>query len=116
MVVEVLVLISCADPGIFMGGGGVQVSLTKKALFFLIFYFIFLVLNLFYRSQMANFKEISDFSRFQSGSNFFQGGVQLFPGGSNSNCFFPKETHITCDFPGGPDPLYPPPPYGSALV
>ena len=27
------------------------------------------------------------------------GGVQLFPGGSN--CLFPIETHITCDFPGG---------------
>ena len=34
--------------------------------------------------------------------NFFQGG---------SNCLFPKETHITCDFPGGPDP---PAPSGSA--
>ena len=32
------------------------------------------------------------------GSNFFQGG---------SNCLFPIETHITCDFPGGPDPLSP---------
>ena len=61
------------------------------------------------------------FSRFQRGSNIFQ-GVQHFPGGSNifqggstfsrgSNCLFPKETHITCDFPGGgggPDPLSPP--------
>ena len=27
------------------------------------------------------------------------GGVQLFPGGSN--CLFPIETHITCDFQGG---------------
>ena len=26
-------------------------------------------------------------------------GVQLFPG--ESNCLFPIETHITCDFPGG---------------
>ena len=26
-----------------------------------------------------------------------------------SNCLFPIETHITCDFPGGsPDPLSPP--------
>ena len=33
------------------------------------------------------------------------GGVQLFPGGSN--CLYPIETHITCDFPGGPDPLTP---------
>ena len=41
---------------------------------------VFLVLSLFYRSQMVNFKEIYHFSRFQSGSNIFQ-GVQLFPGG-----------------------------------
>ena len=41
---------------------------------------IFLVLSLFYRSQMVNFKEIYRFSRLQMGSNFFQ-GVQLFGGG-----------------------------------
>ena len=40
----------------------------------------FLVLSLFYRSQMVNFKEIYRFSRLQMGSNYFQ-GVQLFPGG-----------------------------------
>ena len=61
---------------------------------------------------MVNLKEIYHFSRFQRGSNIFQGqGVQLFPwGGGGSNCLFPIETHITCDFPGGPDPLPPPPP------
>ena len=49
---------------------------------------------------MVNFKEIYHISRFQRGSNFFQGGgVQLFPG--VSNCLFPIETHITCDFPEG---------------
>ena len=26
-------------------------------------------------------------------------------GGGGSNCLFPIETHITCDFPGGPDPI-----------
>ena len=40
---------------------------------------IFLVLSLFYRSRMVNFKEIYRFSRLQMGSNFFQ-RVQLFPG------------------------------------
>ena len=34
----------------------------------------FLVLSLFYRGQMVNFKEIYRFSRLQMGSNFFQGG------------------------------------------
>ena len=56
------------------GGEGLGQS-DKKALTT-----IFLVLSLFYRSQMVNFKEIYRFSRLQMGSNFFQ-GVQLFPGG-----------------------------------
>ena len=63
---------------------------------------VFLVLSLFYRSQMVNFKETFHFSRFERGSNIFQ-GVQLFPGGGGgSNCLFPIETHITCDFPLDP--------------
>ena len=49
---------------------------------------------------MVNFKENYHFSRFQGGPTFSRGG--------GSNCLFPIETHITCDFPGGPDPLYPP--------
>ena len=48
-------------------------------------------------------------------------GVQHFPGGGGggptisrgggggSNCLFPIETHITCDFPGGSGPPVPPP-------
>ena len=59
------------------GGGGWEgpCQSDKKALTT-----IFLVLSLFYRSQMVNFKEIYRFSRLQMGSNFFQ-GVQLFSGG-----------------------------------
>ena len=92
---------ACADPGIFVRG--VQVNLTKK-----LWQRFFLVLSLFYRSQMVKFKENYHFSRFQRGSNIFQGGgVQLFPGGSN--CLFPIETHITCAFPGGSGSPAPPP-------
>ena len=85
----------------FRQGGGVQVSLTKSSdnvflfIFFLFFfYYYFLVLSLFYRSQMVNFKEIYHFSRFQRGSNIFQGGggSNIFQGGG-SNCLFPIETH-----------------------
>ena len=73
----------------------------------------FLVLSLFYRSQLVNFEEIYHLSMFKRGSNIFQGGgVQLFSGGSN--CLFPIETHITCDFPGG-GVWIPCPPSGSAL-
>ena len=65
---------------------------------------------------MVNFKEIYHFSRFKRGSNIFQGGPTFSRrgggggGGVGSNCSFPIETHITCDFPGGggPDPLSPP--------
>ena len=63
---------------------------------------------------MVNFKEIYHFSRFQRGPTFSGGGggVQLFPGGSN--CLFPIETQITCDFPEGSGPPVPRP--GSALA
>ena len=52
---------------------------------------------------LVYFKENHSFSRFQRGSNIFPGGGG--GGGSNffqtgSNCLFPKETHITCDFQG----------------
>ena len=91
----------CADPGFFVRGPGQS---DKKSPDNVVF---FLVLSLFYWSQMVNFEENYHFSRFQRGSNIFQGGgggggVQLFPGGSN--CLYPIETHITCDFPGGSTP------------
>ena len=65
---------------------------------------------------MVNFKEIYHFFKVPEGVQHFPGGgggVQLFPGrggggGGGSNCLFPIETHITCDFQGGQDPLSPP--------
>ena len=70
------------------GGGGESPGQSdKKALTT-----IFLVLSLFYRSHMVNFKEIYRFSRLQMGSIFFQWV---------SNCLFPIETHLICDFPEG---------------
>ena len=89
----------------FVRGGPGQ-SDKKEALIT----FFFLVLSLFNRSQMVNFKEIYHFSWFQRGSSIFQGGggVQLFPGGG-SNYLFPIETHKNCDFPGGVQTPCPPP-------
>ena len=53
----------------------------------------FFVINLFYSLQSGSNRSIAEGRR---GSNFFQGvGVS-------------KETHITCDFPGGSGPLTPP--------
>ena len=55
-------------------------------------------------------KKSITFQGSRGSPTFSRGGVQLFPGGGGggSNCLFPIETHITCDFPGGgPDPLSP---------
>ena len=107
----------CADPGIFVRGGEGGPGQSDKKSLTSFFFFFFLVLSLFYRSQMVNFKEIYHFLRFQRGPTFSRGGggVQLFSrGGGGSNCLFPIETHITCDFSGGSGP--PVPPSGSALV
>ena len=84
------------------GGGEGPGQSDQKALIT-----IFVVFSLFYRSQMVNFKEIYRFSRLQMRSNFFQ-GLQLFPG--VSNCLFPIETHLICDFPEGVRTPCPPPP------
>ena len=47
-----------------------------------------------------------NFSKDPEGVQHFQGGgVQLFSRGVQM--LISKETHITCDFPGGPDPLSP---------
>ena len=47
---------------------------------------------------MVNFKDIYHVSRFQRGSNIFQ-GVQLFPGGVQLLILY--RNPLTCDFPGG---------------
>ena len=114
-------LLPCADPGIFVrrgGGGGVHVNLTKKALttlLHLFFFSFFLVLCLFYRSQMVNFKEIYHFSRFRRRYKFFSGGggCPTFSRGGGVHFLFPIETNITCDLPAGV--RTPCPPSGSAL-
>ena len=101
----------CTDPGIFVRGGPSQSDKKKKLWRF--FFFFFLVLSLFYRSQMVNFKEIYHFSRFQRGSNIFQGGgggVQLFQGGSY--CLFPYNLWFSRGGGGGVRN----PPSGSALA
>ena len=86
----------------FSSGGEGPGQSDKKALTT-----IFLVLDLFYRSQMVISKKSIVFkgSRwgpiFSRGSNFFQGV---------SNCLFPIETHLICDFPEGVRNPCPPPP------
>ena len=84
-------LVSCTDPGIFIRGVPGQ---SDKKSSDDVFFFFFLVLSLFYRSQMVNFKEIYHFSRFQRGSNIFQGG------GSNFLSPDPKRIGGYSDQPG----------------
>ena len=97
MLYNVRMNLTCADPGIFVrgGGGGGPGQSDKKSSDNVFFFFFF-----FFCPQliMVNFKENYHFSRFQGGSN----------------CLFPIEIHMTCDFPGGSGP--PVPPSGSALV
>ena len=104
------------------GGGSTSIRQQKNSdSVVCLFFAFFLVVSLFYRSQMVNFKEKYHFSRFRRGSKFFQGG-----GGGNCllpiethNCLLPIETQITqiaCDFPGGGGVRTPwPLPSGSAL-
>ena len=104
IVIPIGCLLPCAVPEIFVKGGWVHVNLKKNSdSVVCLFFAFFLVLGLFYRSQMVNFKEKYHFSRFRRGSKFFQGG------GGGGNCLLPIETQITCDFPGGCGPPGPSP-------
>ena len=81
------------------GGGGFRsIWHIKKALTTFFFYFIFLALNLQLILQKSSgyFQRKLLFAKVPVGVEFFQGG--------GSNCFFPIETHKTCNFPGGQSP------------
>ena len=67
---------SCADPGIFVRGGGGPGQSDKKALAT-----FFLVLSLFYRSQIVNFKENYHLQGSGGGPTFSRVWGQHFPGG-----------------------------------
>ena len=82
--------------------GGVQVNLTKK--YDNVFFFVFFLFS----PQLILQKSNGQFQRKLSFSKFPE-GIQRFPGEGGSNRSFTIETHITCGFPGGPDPLPPPP-------
>ena len=104
---------SCADPGTFLRGGPGQ---SDKKSSDVVFFFCFFCPQLILQKSNGQFQNLSFFKvsegvqHFPGGSNFFQGG------GGGSNCLFPIETHITCDFPGGSGPPVPPPPSRSALA
>ena len=95
-----------------MGGPGQ--SDRKKALTTFFFFFFFFSPQLNLQKSNGQFQRNLSFFKVPKGVQHFPGGIQLFPGGGGgggggSNCLFPIETHITCDFPGGgPNPLGPP--------
>ena len=90
--------------------GWVQVSLTKKKA--LTSFFFFLALNLLYRSQMVNFKEIYHFSRFQRGSNIFRegGGSNFLQGGGGVQLHITFRNPYNLRFSRGLGVRTPPPP------
>ena len=94
----------------FLSGGPGQ-SDKKKALKTL---FIFFWPQLILQNSNGKFQRNLTFFKVPEGVQHFPGGSNYFQGGGGSNCIFPIETHITCDFPGGSGP--PVPPSGSALV
>ena len=58
--------------------------------------------------QWFCYRENYTFPWIQRGSNIFQGGGGRGPTFSRGvQMLISIETHITCDFPGGPDPLSP---------
>ena len=82
--IETLKAISCTDPGNFVrGGGGVQVSLTKKSSDNVFFFFLSpqLILqksNGQFQRNLSFFKVSRGVSTFSRGSNFFQGGPMAY--------------------------------------
>ena len=56
------------------GGGGVQVSLTKKALTAFFFLVLSLKSNGLFQRNLSFFKVPEGVQHFPGGSNFFQGG------------------------------------------
>ena len=105
----------------FSSGGGSRSGQSEKKSSDNVF-FVFFSPQLILQNSNGQFQRILSFFKVPEGVQHFPGGggptfsrgggVQLFPGGG-SNCLFPIETHITCDFPGGV--RTPCPPSGSAL-
>ena len=89
---------SCGDSGIFVRGCPGQSDKKKGLTFFFKSSAYFTEVKWSISKKSIIFKVPEGVQHLPGGSNFFQRG---------SNCLFPIETHITCDFPGGSNPLYP---------
>ena len=88
----------------FRQGGRGRVNLTKKSPDNVVFFWssaYFTEVKWLISKKAIIFQGSRGSPTFPGGG----GGSNLFQGGSN--CLYPIETHITCDFPGCPDPLTP---------
>ena len=69
--------------------------------------------NVFFSPQLILQESNDQFQRnlsifkVREGVQHLPGGPTFSKGGGGSNCLFPIETHITCDFPGGSGPPVP---------
>ena len=90
------------------GGGGGPGQSDKKALttFCFFFCFFFFCPQLILQKSNGQFQRKFSFFKIPEGVQHFPGGSNFFQGGSN--CLFPIDTHITCNFPGGSGPPVPP--------
>ena len=96
------------------GGGGGSTSIWQKkkkkknsdsVVCLFLFFAFFLVLGVFYRSQMVNFKEKNHFSRFRRGSKFSRGGggggQLLTPYRNPNNLWFSRGVRTPWSLPSG---------------
>ena len=77
------------------------------------FFFFFFSPQLILQKSNGQFQRNLSFFKVPEGAQHFPGGrgSNFFQGGGGPIAYFPIETHITSDFPGGgggPDPLSPP--------
>ena len=77
------------------GGGPGQSDKKSSDVFFFCPQLILQKSNGQFQRNLSFFKVAAGVQHFSGGPTFSRGG------GGGSNCLFPIETHITCDFPGG---------------
>ena len=101
----------------FRQGGGGPGQSDKKISDVVFFTFYLFSPQLILQKSNGHFQRNLSFFKVPEGVQHFPGGPTFSRGGGGgSNCLFPIETHITCDFPGGGGGVRTPcPPSGSAL-
>ena len=74
--------------------------MTKKALT-TVFFCLFFSPQLILQKSNGQFQRNLSFLKVPEGVRHFPGGGGPTFSRGGSNCLFPIDTHITCDFPGG---------------